>query len=61
MCIRDRVSGPVPEDLSVSVWTMNDPTLVGNLVEWGVDAIITDDPGLIAGAVDRVRGGNDAD
>ncbi len=55
------VSGPVPEDLLVSVWTMNDPSLVSDLVEWGVDAIITDDPGLIAGALDRVRGGNDAD
>lgn len=54
------VDGPVPDDLSVSVWTMNDPDRVADLADWGVDAIITDDPGLIADAIERVRGGNDA-
>lgn len=55
------VDGPVPGDLAVSVWTMNDPSRVGDLVEWGVSAIITDDPGLIAAELDRLTGGNDAD
>lgn len=53
------VDGPVPDDLLISVWTMNDPARVISLAEWGVDAIITDDPGLIAGALERISGGND--
>jgi glycerophosphoryl diester phosphodiesterase len=53
------VGGPVPDDLLISVWTMNDPGLVVSLAEWGVDAIITDDPGLIAGALERIGGGDD--
>lgn len=50
-----------PDDLVVSVWTMNDPDLVGSLAEWGVSAIITDDPGLIHKALMRLTGGSDVD
>lgn len=42
------VSGPSNPDVSVYPWTVNDPEVARNLVEWGATGIITDDPGLIA-------------
>jgi glycerophosphoryl diester phosphodiesterase len=33
--------------IAVYVWTVNDPDLVHSLVETGIDAIITDDPGVV--------------
>ena len=32
---------------AVWAWTVNDPTEAGRLVEWGADAIITDDPRIL--------------
>jgi glycerophosphoryl diester phosphodiesterase len=32
---------------AVWAWTVNDPTEAGQLVEWGADAIITDDPRIL--------------
>jgi glycerophosphoryl diester phosphodiesterase len=32
--------------LAVKVWTVNDPADMRRLVEWGVDALITDRPDL---------------
>jgi len=29
---------------SVNVWTVNDPQFAQNLIDWGVDGLITDDP-----------------
>ena len=37
--------------LTVAVWTLNDPSLVGELESIGVTAIITDDPGELRRAV----------
>jgi glycerophosphoryl diester phosphodiesterase len=49
-------SGPacqiaVDAGLTVAVWTLNDPSLVGELESIGVTAIITDDPGELRRAV----------
>ena len=33
--------------VAVIVWTVNDPALATSLVESGIDAIITDDPGIV--------------
>ena len=38
---------------AVYVWTVNDRVLARNLVENGVDGIITDDPRILAAAADR--------
>jgi len=35
---------------AVWAWTVNDPAEAGRLVEWGADAIITDDPRILAGS-----------
>jgi glycerophosphoryl diester phosphodiesterase len=32
---------------AVWVWTVNHPEEAGRLVEWGADAIITDDPRIL--------------
>jgi len=31
----------------VNVWTVNDPQTARNLIDWGVDGLITDDPGAL--------------
>ncbi len=41
--------------LRIAAWTLNDPALAPSLADLGVDAIITDDPGLMARALaDRI-------
>ena len=32
---------------AVWAWTVNDPAEADTLVEWGADAIISDDPGIL--------------
>lgn len=40
--------GSAHEDgLSVLAWTVNDPAMAARLIEYGVDALITDDPGAM--------------
>ncbi len=40
---------------AVWAWTVNDPTEAGQLVEWGADAIITDDPRILAASKQGTR------
>ena len=40
---------------AVWAWTVNDPTEAGRLVDWGADAIITDDPRILAGSKQSAR------
>lgn len=40
---------------AVWAWTVNDPTEAGRLVEWGADAIITDDPRILAASKQSAR------
>jgi len=42
-------------DLAVQVWTVDDETDARRLLSWGVDALITDRPDLIAGVVQAFR------
>ena len=48
------INGPLelPEGPEVFPWTVNDPRRAGELVDWGVSGIITDDPGLISQALE---------
>jgi len=40
----DRIAAFQAQGLSVAVWTVNDPAMMRQFGEWGVDAIITDYP-----------------
>lgn len=40
--------------LSCYVWTVNEPALADRLVDWCVDGILTDRPGLVRARVDRL-------
>lgn len=42
---------------TVWCWTVNDPHRMRRLAEWGVDAILTDDPALLAGVLKSENGG----
>lgn len=39
----------------VHVWTIDDPEVMHELIDWGVDGIITDRPDLLKGVL-RTRG-----
>jgi glycerophosphoryl diester phosphodiesterase len=41
------------EDINVEPWTVNDPTLMKQYIEWGVDGIITDRPDLMIEVLGR--------
>jgi glycerophosphoryl diester phosphodiesterase len=51
------VGGAHHAGLDVLVWTVNDPARMGQLDGWGVDACITDRPGLAASARGRSGSG----
>ena len=46
LCTPERQLKAQQQGLHVSVWTVNDPTLMRRLADFGVDSIITDFPGL---------------
>jgi len=33
--------------LQIMTWTVNDPARMGQLAQWGIDGIISDDPKLL--------------
>ena len=41
-------------DVPVFAWTVNDTALAERLLAWGVDGIVTDDPGLVSEALARL-------
>jgi glycerophosphoryl diester phosphodiesterase len=42
--------------LEVHVWTINEPVHMKRLLRWGVDGIMTDDPGRALAAVAQLAG-----
>lgn len=46
LCTERRIRQARDSGLHVSAWTVNDPALMGQLVHYGVDSLITDFPGL---------------
>jgi glycerophosphoryl diester phosphodiesterase len=43
-------------DVEVHVWTVNEPVHIARLLSWGVDGIMTDDPGRALAKVPALRG-----
>ena len=43
-------------DVEVHVWTVNEPVHIARLLSWGVDGIMTDDPGRAIANVAMLRG-----
>jgi len=41
--------------LAVHVWTVNDETAMENTLNFGVDAIVTDEPQLLKRTLERMR------
>lgn len=56
LCNENRLREAQAAGLHVSVWTVNDPTLMRRLAEMGVDSLITDAPKLAMRVLDRGRG-----
>lgn len=46
LCIEKRIQQAQAAGMHVSAWTVNDPALMRQLVQYGVDSLITDFPGL---------------
>lgn len=46
LCIEKRILDAQDAGMHVSAWTVNDPALMRQLVQYGVDSLITDFPGL---------------
>ncbi len=46
LCIEKRILQAQEAGMHVSAWTVNDPALMRQLVQYGVDSLITDFPGL---------------
>ena len=42
-------------NIAVQYWTINDPDDMRTLIEMGVDAIMTDNPGLLKQILDEYR------
>ncbi|MGH9333628.1 MAG: glycerophosphodiester phosphodiesterase, partial [Vicinamibacteria bacterium] len=43
-------------DVEIHVWTVNEPVHIARLLDWGVDGIMTDDPGRAIANVATLRG-----
>lgn len=61
--LRRVVSKPVIDavhglGVEVHVWTVNEPLHISRLLGWGVDGIMTDDPGRAFASVDALRHGS---
>ena len=46
LCIEKRIRQAQDAGIHVSAWTVNDPALMRQLAQYGVDSLITDFPGL---------------
>jgi len=44
------------EGVRVGTWTVDDPQTIARLFEWGVDAVVTNDPGAATSLRDAARG-----
>ena len=42
-------------DLKLNTWTVNGPSKMSELIEWGVDGIITDHPDMLVGRIASLR------
>lgn len=52
---QDFVDNAHANDLAVHVWTINDEATMRQLIEWGVDGIMTDRPTLLERILDETR------
>jgi glycerophosphoryl diester phosphodiesterase len=46
LCTPERLLKAQQQGLHVSVWTVNEPSLMRRLADFGADSVITDFPGL---------------
>lgn len=53
LCTPERLHKAQQQGLHVSVWTVNEPTLMRRLADFGVDSLITDFPGLASATLER--------
>ncbi|GAB6052297.1 glycerophosphodiester phosphodiesterase family protein [Magnetospira thiophila] len=44
---RDQVESVHADGLTIAAWTVNDLAFAQQLIEWGIDAVITDNPALL--------------
>jgi glycerophosphoryl diester phosphodiesterase len=51
------VSASQDRGLAVLVWTVDDPGRMAELIDWGVDGIVTNRPGLARAVIDGRRDG----
>ena len=57
LCTPERIAKARAQGLHVSVWTVNEPALMRRLVDFGVDSLITDFPGLAVNTLRRSEAG----
>jgi glycerophosphoryl diester phosphodiesterase len=55
LCSPERLQKAHKQGLHVSVWTVNEPALMLRLVDFGVDSLITDFPGLASATLSHRR------
>jgi len=53
LCTPERLQKAQKQGLHVSVWTVNEPSLMRRLADFGVDSIITDFPGTAVSTLNR--------
>ena len=44
----------MPRNIRVEPWTVDDPKLMKQYIDWGVDGIITDRPDLMIGVLEEM-------